>query len=67
MPSLPWDITVLLAIMYVTLALLIAEISKVSRHVVVWTSAYFKLRPRPAVIAAANRGLHQRDQSNDRQ
>ena len=67
MPNLPWEVTVLLAIMYITLALLIAEISKVSRHVAVWTSAYFKLRPRPAVIAAGNRGLHQRDQRNDHQ
>ena len=61
MPNLPWDtidIIVLVAICYsavVALIVLIAGRAFVPHR--------FKVRP--AVIAAAQRGLHQRDQRHD--
>ena len=68
MPNLPWaTIAILTFYVLFIMAVLTTEVRKALSHCVVWTSAFFKLRPRPAVIAAGNRGLHQRDQRNDHQ
>ncbi len=60
MPNLPWGTIAVLYILLITpLGVIIGRLLRSRTSPKPW--------PRPAVIAAAQRGLHQRDQSNDRQ